>query len=722
MPVPLLRHAKEYSRQFKALDKEYFDQAKGIFLDLDEVILRRAKEILSEIYGDGRTVDWTYFERNRKRLLNVLTARVAAHYDKVATIMTTAERRIFFMSRDLLMGRLKELYPITAKPQNFNLNKLMAEGLQSRVRDLVEQEHVVLNVGAGGVSKEFQHFLKSQLQVGERPADLIRTMSARQIEATQREFLKAVREGMDLKQARTAVLDSFAKNITSTEFKLPTQYEVMRVLRQSHTEAARASTVYFAKENGHLVTGFTRVAGPRCCLACAAEDGRLYDDPSQFSDHIGGQCLLVPELKTLGEMGLPYKPEYEAAWRRELPPTPSAASQFYSWDEKAQRSLFNNNRLYDLWKSEKFPLERLMTRDATGAMVPMSYQQAVANFMNWGGVSSPKVGLAYKTHVSSGFTTANDKAFLGKLDPRDRATKEMVAVRDLDASKYTGMTNEYGQSLFGMGTDGSVPVSVENRARVLLAARDVEKATWYDFNAYARELGLWTRKATDGSVYWVVPKQSIDEVIKGVGQEIFGQQVTSGKFRKSKTWEDLSGRLERASVKNKIEAFMTIDENSGAIVDVQLGEEHAVHLARYLDRLSLGKVGDIDDITGRALMSLHNHPNSSAFSVDDVLTFMNLHDSGFRRHLVRGADGTIYKMEFTDNFMRNIRKAAAGHADANEFVANSYKTIYAKRLDYYNGEVVAGRMTSTEAYRKHSHEIIQELSRQLFFTYERISP
>ena len=256
-------------------------------------------------------------------------------------------------------------------------------GVAVTLTDIVENGVVKLAVGSGGVNQDFQTFLRNRLTPGTSPADLIVTMASRQVQVTQQVFMESVRQGMSFNKAKSAIFEQFSKEITSKAVKIPTQFEVLRVLRDSHTQAANAAVNAFAERNSHLVEQLERFAGGRACMACAALDGELYPVGTNIEgiDHVNGMCLLTPVLKPLSELGIPERPEYKAAWNAEKRTIPTASEKFAKMKPSQQRKLFRSEKSWNWWNENGKPdLKTMITKDPRRGWVPMTHAQLVAKF------------------------------------------------------------------------------------------------------------------------------------------------------------------------------------------------------------------------------------------------------------------------------------------------------------------------------------------------------
>ena len=240
-----------------------------------------------------------------------------------------------------------------------------------------------------------------------------------------------------------------------------------------------------------------------------------------LDDHPNGMCVLVPQMKSLEEMGLSYNDLPDRAkrvWKgAQVKTYRSMASRFHQLPAAQQAKIFANKKLFQLWQREKFSIEKMIV-SKNGMQLPMTYTQALANLEKMGAISHPNIGIAYKTGLKKPGVplTAKDKELLGIMDPKDRLNGRAVAMRDIDSDLLVDMKSKHGQSLFGMGDDvrDVVAPDVLDDALAQLHGVSPGDAFWYDFNEYARRLGLARRKATDGSWYFVPAKGKVDDVVR----------------------------------------------------------------------------------------------------------------------------------------------------------------------------------------------------------------
>lgn len=272
------------------------------------------------------------------------------------------------------------------------------------------------------------------------------------------------------------------------------------------------------KDESYVVDGFV-------VHNCISLDGSEIPVGDVLQDHPNGNCTLTFKVKSLEEMGFSYSdlpPAARRRWTGIQVPYRNMRSRFYALPEAEQRKVFGNDKLFNFWKKEKFPLEQLAVNRG-GMFVPATYKQIVAKLETLGGVSSPNVGIAYKTGLKApdAALTPKDKQFMNLIDPKDRANSRSVVIRDIDADQLGDLKTANGQNLMGFGDDAvsGVPPQLLGDAIAKLNGKAPMDADWYDFNEYARKLGLATRKASDGSTYWIVGKGKVDDVVKGLASK-----------------------------------------------------------------------------------------------------------------------------------------------------------------------------------------------------------
>ena len=175
-------------------------------------------------------------------------------------------------------------------------------------------------------------------------------------------------------------------------------------------------------------------------------------------------------------------------------------SKFLRMSEADQRKIFGNNKLYDFWKKEKFPLEKLVI-NKNGMFVPTSFKEVFRRRESLGGISFPKATAGFQNNRRA----INN--FFNVVDPIDRATS-MVLVRVQDLP-----TNLFAQSKFGIGLESILKAE----ANILSKANEFirfyargAKVQWNDINEYYRVLGIHRRVDINGKTYFAISRKEFD--------------------------------------------------------------------------------------------------------------------------------------------------------------------------------------------------------------------
>jgi len=111
----------------------------------------------------------------------------------------------------------------------------------------------------------------------------------------------------------------------------------------------------------------------------------------------------------------------------------------------------------------------------------------------------------------------------------------------------------------------------------------------------------------------------------------------------------------------------------------------------------------------RSLLMSHNHPRSSSFSDSDLSNLWEY--ASLQGLFVAGHDGTRYYIG---------RKASTPTLDPVQFWAD-YQRLNMKHHGHFQAEVSAGRMTADQAWKEHSHRIVQDLAAENDLEYVRWS-
>lgn len=108
-------------------------------------------------------------------------------------------------------------------------------------------------------------------------------------------------------------------------------------------------------------------------------------------------------------------------------------------------------------------------------------------------------------------------------------------------------------------------------------------------------------------------------------------------------------------------------------------------------------------------ITIHNHPSSSSFSDGDLIVLMK---NPGKHMMVVGHDGTIYKLTKPDNWVDK------GYSSS--VIEKSYLKVRDRLMPKYQPKVLKGEISSFEAWKAHSHDIVTELAKGFGLDYQRI--
>lgn len=111
----------------------------------------------------------------------------------------------------------------------------------------------------------------------------------------------------------------------------------------------------------------------------------------------------------------------------------------------------------------------------------------------------------------------------------------------------------------------------------------------------------------------------------------------------------------------------------------------------------------LENSSENTLNLIHNHPKSSSFSDSDMKVLSTY--GSIKEITAYGHDGTLYKL--------SNNKKVISNAD----ISIDYIDIRDSLHDKYCKEVMAGKLSPEEAWKQHSHEIIEIMAKKYGWTY-----
>jgi hypothetical protein len=155
--------------------------------------------------------------------------------------------------------------------------------------------------------------------------------------------------------------------------------------------------------------------------------------------------------------------------------------------------------------------------------------------------------------------------------------------------------------------------------------------------------------------------------------------------------------------KTRTECLLHIDKNTGKSVYSKVeGTTNEVVFPQHL----------IDFLTNAApdsIIQAHNHPSSSSFSSADLIVMSNY--KSISNIAVIGHDGRRY-----------IAKVGQGLRPTSKEISLEWKAAHDKHFNYFNNKVGRGELSPEDAWKAHSHLIIEEVAEKFGWEYRREMP
>ena len=155
--------------------------------------------------------------------------------------------------------------------------------------------------------------------------------------------------------------------------------------------------------------------------------------------------------------------------------------------------------------------------------------------------------------------------------------------------------------------------------------------------------------------------------------------------------------------KTRTECLLHIDKNTGKSVYSKVeGTTKEVVFPQPL----------IDFLTNAApdsIIQAHNHPSSSSFSSADLIVMSSY--KSISHIAVIGQDGRRY-----------IAKVGQGLRPTGKEISLEWKAAHDKHFNYFNNKVARGELSPEDAWKAHSHLIIEEVAEKFGWEYRRVMP
>jgi hypothetical protein len=459
-----------------------------------EDINSHIKQQLVELV-DKSLLPHTEGQVNYNRLLILVNAAVIRMqrysdmvYGKISKDAEKFTRDIFLMYRskfDSTLGKLKFT------------RQTVSEAYTVEVAEAGDADPTISAVFRGKPATAFSKQMSNQLKAGFHPANMIKTVSQEHVAIIQKNMMLAISKGKGHAWTRDMILKEMFPAGLSKEVRKKMGYNITRILRTSYREAVNVDTMTFIGDNTDSFYGARRTADGRPCLACIVRDGAFISPDGKLEDHPNGQCIAVP---------LTYPNEYLKTGKVSfLTPAsdnfgPTLLEGFHSFTEEQQRKVLGRG-MFNLWKKEKFALDQVISYETS---TPLPLYRVLHNIKEIGARSYPNCWFA--KGAGDSWSQLN---FV--MDGTDRSASASKFMATRNKYGFTGKKNKWGFDVVGDGSDLlASTANAKSKARVM-AMYDIqagfEGMHWTAFNDYARRIGIYTRKASDGSKYYMVPLQ-----------------------------------------------------------------------------------------------------------------------------------------------------------------------------------------------------------------------
>lgn len=376
MPIIARRFGLDFGRWMHRQDTRLIYATKDILNEMEEMTRVIVLFGMDYLYPrSNATQDIDNWRRHTKSLMNRLRASLAMFYGRLGAQTHKYQKAGFSEGRKRIEGLFSTLFP-TQKVKTPIKEIIIEKFAPPEVILQPEGSYIELSIGTGKVSDEFKIFLQGQFNNKTDPRTLIKTLTGDHVKELERTLIMGVEAGKDLPLIRDEVVGKLFKNIDDTKIMKKMEYNVMRVMRTSFQRASNASISQFSANNGHVVKYMVRVANGRPCMACISLEGKRYPIGATLDDHPGGMCSLAPAIMSPEELGFSKKDISRAGnreWGKQKRDYPLYKDQFSKLSDRQQRMSFGNEKLFDLYKKEKLPIDFFVKKNGT----VMSHKDAV---------------------------------------------------------------------------------------------------------------------------------------------------------------------------------------------------------------------------------------------------------------------------------------------------------------------------------------------------------
>ena len=517
MPLALRGASIRLQQALKRSDGSFLRDIHERFKGMENALIGLVQEMAKEVASSG-TYSPDKMRKAERKWLRRMETQINSVYFSSASGANKHPIQAYTGTHDYWLKQIKRLFPVRffETPKQRDRFERFERG-QERVQ---EQEKSYVPFVAGpddgfGTAKAFGTYAANRFGAGESPQVKIKTLSSAHRQELYKRFLAAVEEGQGALWTRDDFIRRMSDALTDPKVRRQMEYNVLRIVRTEYGAASNHVTSQFAQSNRHIVKELERVADGRPCLACIALDGKRYPVGAEMDDHPNGMCTFAPVLFTLEELGyekddLPEK--YTQAWRGEEQQYPLLSSRFYNLPDEEKLRIFGSKELFELWKKERFPLEKMvLTRQ--GMTVPATAKDILSDIKAFGGVSAPSAATDTVSAEYFQKVFGEPENFWKQVDGMDRADADVTIFSEDAVKKALGDYAEgpyRGINLLSGEIDlAKVDPSLRARLHQYGWDKDPSKLSIYEYNQRARLTGLYVRKFETGEIYYTIPTKRI---------------------------------------------------------------------------------------------------------------------------------------------------------------------------------------------------------------------
>lgn len=181
------------------------------------------------------------------------------------------------------------------------------------------------------------------------------------------------------------------------------------------------------------------------------------------------------------------------------------------------------------------------------------------------------------------------------------------------------------------------------------------------------------------------------EYIKYSGSEQIGKTLSPFQKAEKKVLEH--------GKKYGTEALMWLDKDGNEVLPFKTGNSNSVSI-------SIEDVLYLNSLEKNSIISLHNHPSSSSFSINDMSVMCNIRSVKTMR--IIGHDGTRYSLSMGTGLRPSLETIEQTYRDIHGYTLPKYEKMFAETGD------------KKATWKEHSNEIVRRVAGRFGWNYERI--